>query len=36
MVYKRVKEIMRKIVLKDGIRLDGRKAEDIRPIKCEV
>ena len=30
------KEIIRNTVLNDGIRLDGRKTTDIRPIWCEV
>jgi polyribonucleotide nucleotidyltransferase len=27
---------MRKMILDDGIRLDGRKVTDIRPISCEI
>ncbi len=30
------KEAMRRCVLDEGIRLDGRKTTDIRPIWCEV
>jgi len=30
------KEAVRNVVLKEGIRLDGRKTTDIRPIWCEV
>ncbi|TPN83015.1 polyribonucleotide nucleotidyltransferase [Aquimarina algicola] len=30
------KEAVRKLVLDEGIRLDGRKTTDIRPIWCEV
>lgn len=30
------KEVVRKMVLDDGVRLDGRGLEDIRPIWCEV
>ncbi|MAY23405.1 MAG: polyribonucleotide nucleotidyltransferase [Flavobacteriaceae bacterium] len=30
------KEAVRDVVLKEGIRLDGRKTTDIRPIWCEV
>jgi polyribonucleotide nucleotidyltransferase len=30
------KEVIRKMVLDTGIRLDGRKTTDIRPIWCEV
>ncbi len=30
------KEAVRDVVLKEGIRLDGRKSTDIRPIWCEV
>ncbi len=30
------KEAVRKLVLNEGIRLDGRKTTDIRPIWCEV
>jgi len=30
------KEAVRDVILKEGIRLDGRKTTDIRPIWCEV
>ncbi|MDT8347996.1 MAG: polyribonucleotide nucleotidyltransferase, partial [Flavobacteriaceae bacterium] len=30
------KNAVRDVVLKEGIRLDGRKPEDIRPIWCEI
>jgi polyribonucleotide nucleotidyltransferase len=30
------KKLMRKRVVTDGIRLDGRKPEEIRPLSCEV
>lgn len=30
------KEVVRKMVLDEGVRLDGRGLEDIRPIWCEV
>lgn len=30
------KNEMRKMILDDGIRLDGRKVADIRPISCEI
>ncbi len=30
------KEAMRRCVLDEGIRLDGRKTNEIRPIWCEV
>ncbi len=30
------KEAVRDVVLKEGIRLDGRKTTDVRPIWCEV
>ena len=30
------KEAVRELVLAEGIRLDGRKTTDIRPIWCEV
>ncbi len=36
MVYKRVKEVMRKNVLESGTRLDGRKPQDVRNIRGEV
>jgi len=32
----RLKEKMRKMILEEGIRADGRKPDDIRPIACEV
>ena len=34
--YKVEKEAIRELVLREGIRLDGRKTTDIRPIWCEV
>lgn len=35
--YKKVeKEAMRNMILNEGIRLDGRKTDEIRPIWCEV
>ncbi len=36
LVYKRVKAVMRKNVLENGERLDGRKPNDVRDIKCET
>ncbi|HSA07018.1 MAG TPA: polyribonucleotide nucleotidyltransferase [Candidatus Gastranaerophilales bacterium] len=30
------KEIMREMIIKEGVRADGRKADEIRPITCEV
>jgi polyribonucleotide nucleotidyltransferase len=30
------KGVMRKRILEDGVRMDGRGTEDIRPISCEV
>lgn len=30
------KEAMRRMILDEGIRLDGRKTDQIRPIECEV
>lgn len=30
------REVVRQSVLKNGIRIDGRKADEIRPITCEV
>ena len=36
MVYKRVKEVMRKNVLEKEQRLDGRKVNEVRQIKGEV
>lgn len=35
-VDKQMKEIVRKMILEDGDRVDGRKLEEIRPISCEV
>lgn len=35
-LYKIKKEIMRKKIINDGIRPDGRKVDEIRPIWCEV
>ena len=34
--YKVEKEAIRELVLSEGIRLDGRKTTDIRPIWCEI
>ena len=34
--YKVEKEAIRELVLSEGVRLDGRKTTDIRPIWCEV
>ncbi len=34
--YKAEKEAVRKLTLDEGLRLDGRKTTDIRPIWCEV
>lgn len=36
LVYKYVKKIMRKNVVENGRRLDGRAADEVRPISCEV
>lgn len=36
MVYKRVKKVMRKNILKNEKRLDLRKLDEVRPIKCET
>jgi len=30
------RELMRKMILEEGLRLDGRSTRDIRPIHCEV
>lgn len=30
------KEVIRRMVMDEGVRLDGRKGDDIRPIWCEV
>ncbi|MGB9660492.1 MAG: polyribonucleotide nucleotidyltransferase [Moorellaceae bacterium] len=30
------KEIVRKMILEEGLRVDGRGLEDIRPVSCEV
>ncbi len=35
-IYKIQKEAVRNVVLEKGIRLDGRKTTEIRPIWCEV
>lgn len=35
-VYDIIKKYMREKVLKDGVRLDGRKLEDIRKLNCTV
>ncbi len=32
----RVKKIMRGIIINEGIRVDGRKMDEIRPISCEI
>ena len=34
--YKAEKEAIRNLILDEGIRLDGRKTDEIRPIWCEV
>lgn len=34
--YKAEKEAVRNLTLKEGLRLDGRKTDEIRPIWCEV
>jgi polyribonucleotide nucleotidyltransferase len=31
-----LKEASRRLVLDDGVRLDGRKPDEIRPIECEI
>ena len=36
MIDKIMKEIVRKMILEDGDRVDGRKLEEIRPVSCEV
>lgn len=35
-IDKLMKEIVRKMILEDGDRVDGRKLDEIRPISCEV
>ncbi|MFN3908447.1 MAG: polyribonucleotide nucleotidyltransferase [Flavobacterium sp.] len=35
-IYKIQKEAVRNVILEKGIRLDGRKTTDIRPIWCEI
>lgn len=35
-IYKTQKEAVRNVILEKGIRLDGRKTTEIRPIWCEV
>lgn len=35
-IYKTQKEAVRNVILEKGIRLDGRKTTDIRPIWCEI
>ena len=35
-LYKIKKEVMRKKIINDGVRPDGRKLDEIRPIWCEV
>jgi len=35
-IDKMMKEIVRKMILEDGDRVDGRKLEEIRAISCEV
>ncbi|MBO8160199.1 MAG: polyribonucleotide nucleotidyltransferase [Thermosipho sp. (in: Bacteria)] len=32
----KAKDLMRKIIINEGIRADGRKPEEIRPITCEL
>ncbi|QTA38953.1 polyribonucleotide nucleotidyltransferase [Thermosipho ferrireducens] len=32
----KAKKLMRKIIIEEGIRADGRRPEDIRPITCEL
>lgn len=36
MVYKRVKEVMRKNVLENKKRLDGRKLDEVRHVSSET
>lgn len=36
MVYKRVKEVMRENILQSEKRLDGRKIDEVRSIRCET
>lgn len=36
MVYKRVKEIMRKNILQNERRLDGRKLDEVRHVAAET
>lgn len=36
LVYKRVKQVMRKNILENEKRLDLRKLDEVRPIKCET
>lgn len=36
LIDKLMKEIVRKMILEDGDRVDGRKLTEIRPISCEV
>ena len=36
LLYSREKEAMRRQILEKGIRADGRKPDEIRPITCEV
>lgn len=36
LVYKRVKQVMRKNILQNEKRLDLRKLDEVRPIKCET
>ena len=35
-LYSMTKEVMRKKILENGVRPDGRKTDEIRPIWCEV
>jgi polyribonucleotide nucleotidyltransferase len=36
-VFKSVtKELMRKQIIEDGVRVDGRKLDEVRPISCQV
>jgi polyribonucleotide nucleotidyltransferase len=36
LVYKRVKEVMRKNILEKEKRLDGRKLDEVRKVKAET
>ncbi|GAW94295.1 polyribonucleotide nucleotidyltransferase [Calderihabitans maritimus] len=35
-VNKIEKELLRKMILEEGVRIDGRKLDEIRPVSCEV